>query len=478
MIAIYAIAGLVALVWGAIFVLRGSLLSGCLAFLIVAICFGHHYANFQLGPLTLTFDRLVLAILVGAYLVQRRQGRTEPKPPGRIDALVLAFLGVLVLSGCYGGWGSGGFVQTAEAGPLYRLVAGYLIPFAIYWMARQSPLDRSKLSLLAGTLTCLGVYLAVTGLLEIGEQWWAVFPGYIADPEVGMHFGRARGPMVSAISFGLYLGVCILAAWLWRSRHRRLGQLVTVALMPVMLAGIYFSYTRSVWMGAGLGLMIVLGLTLRGLWRPLVLGGMASAALLLAVTQMDKLKALEREQPAADSSSSVDLRVGFAYLSWTMFRDRPLWGVGFGQFPDAKLPYLADRSTSLNLEDLRPYCHHNTFLSILTETGLIGLGLFLAVLASWAWTAWNLVRDPQLPDWTRAQGTLLLGALGIYVCQLAFHEMSYSPVDNSLIFLLAGVTVGLRAAARPAANPASQGRAIEVGQASSLRCPGPMLGDV
>ena len=357
-----------------------------------------------------------------------------------------------MLSGCYGGWGGS---QGSQAEPLFRLVAGYMTPFAIYWIARQSPLNRSSFSLIQGTLTCLGVYLAVTGLLEIAGQWWAVFPTHIADPQIGRHFGRARGPMVHSVSFGLHVGVCLFAAWMWRWRFGRAGQLAIVALMPLLLAGIYFSYTRSVWMGVGLGLLIVLGLTLRGCWRPLVLGGMVSAAVVLAATRMDKLVSFEREYEAACTGKSVELRGAFAYISWKMFLDRPLSGVGFGRFPEAKLPYLADRSTQLNLEATRALAHHSGFLSVLTETGLIGFALYMAVLAGWARAGWRLCRNATVPDWARAQGVLLLGVLGAYVCQAAFHELSYTPIDNALVFLLAGVTVGLQAAMAPASGPST-----------------------
>jgi O-antigen ligase len=255
--------------------------------------------------------------------------------------------------------------------------------------------------------------------------------------------------MVTSVSFGLCLGICLLATWLWRWRFGRLGQLVIVALMPLMLAAIFFSYTRSVWMGVGLGVLIVLGLTLRGSWRPLVVGGIVAAALLLVTTRMDDLMGFQRESSAAETKYSVDMRQSFAYASWQMFLDRPLWGVGFGQFPDAKLPYLSDRSVGLNLEAIRPHIHHNTFLSLLTETGLIGLGLFLAILAGWARAAWGLCHNREAPDWARAQGVLLLGVLAIYVCQAAFHELSYGPLDNSVVFLLAGMTMGLQPSAAP-----------------------------
>ncbi len=38
-----------------------------------------------------------------------------------------------------------------------------------------------------------------------------------------------------------------------------------------------------------------------------------------------------------------------------------------------------------------------------------------------------------------------LGARALYVCQLVFHELSYSTIDNCLMFFLAGATTGIGA---------------------------------
>jgi multidrug efflux pump subunit AcrB len=62
-----------------------------------------------------------------------------------------------------------------------------------------------------------------------------------------------------------------------------------------------------------------------------------------------------------------------------MFCDHPVFGVGFGRFYDRKLPYLSDRSQNFELESLRPLHHHNTLLSVLTETGLVGLAAFIGL---------------------------------------------------------------------------------------------------
>jgi O-antigen ligase len=444
MVGIILIASLVAAVWGVVFLVRGSLVAGALTVMIAASCLGHPFFHCDVGGIPITVDRLALAVLVLAYLVQRMLGRTDPKPLVWADAILLALIAMLVVSGSCVGWvGS----HNEPYVTVWRLVNGYLAPFALYWIVRQAPLGRSQVALVHGVLAGLGLYLAITGILEVTGQWWAVFPKHIADPEVGLHFGRARGPMVHAVSFGLYVGICALATWAYRWRFGAIGRTVLVLLLPVLLIGLACSFTRSVWIGMSLATLIVLGLTLSGLWRLWVLGSIMAVGLLAAVTQRDALVSFQREDSAEDSRRSVSMRGSFAYVSWQMFLDRPLLGAGFGQFYEGKWPYLDDRRTDLDLESIRNYIHHNTFLSLLTETGLIGLTLYLAVLASWARAAWCLARGRGQPDWAQAQGILLLGVLGIYVCQGMFHELTYSPIDNSLVFLLAGMTVGLRSMA-------------------------------
>jgi O-antigen ligase len=185
-----------------------------------------------------------------------------------------------------------------------------------------------------------------------------------------------------------------------------------------------------------------------------VLGGLVAAGLLLAVAQWDRLLGFEREQSAADTRRSGDMRLSFAYVSWTMFLDRPLWGCGFGQYPHAVLPYLADRSTELNLESIRGYSHHSTLLCLLVENGLLGLGLFLGLLAGWARAAWQVYRSPRSPDWARRHAVLLLGVLALYLVQALSHDVSYTAVENLFLFFLAGMTLGLRPSAERSAQPA------------------------
>lgn len=462
------IAAGVGLVWGTWYILRGSLLAGCLAFLVSVCCFGYEFVHFDAGPLPLTVDRCILGLVCGAFIVQRRWGKAEPKPFTWVDGALVGLVAWLGISMLINGMAA---TRLKEASPLWRWIGGYSVPLVLYWIGRQSRLDERGIRLVRICLTGFGVYLACTALAETAGQWSLVFPAYIANPKVGLHFGRARGPMLHSVSFGLFLGISLLAGWLACQGGKRLSWLFLAAFAPLAMAGLYCSYTRSVWMGAALGLVIVLGLTLRGRARIVVLGGMLAGALLLSVTRLESLMSLNREGSSKNSLDSASMRACFAFVSWQMFLDRPLLGFGFGQFPTAKLPYLADRSSDLNLELIRNYVHHNTFLCLLSEAGLLGLGLFLAALCGLARGAWRLARSSLAPPWARSHGVLTLGALGVYAPQLLFHELSYTPFDNALVFFLCGVCVGLM----PLAD-ASRGRATrtpELAASPAVRLPIP-----
>ncbi|MCA9269816.1 MAG: O-antigen ligase family protein, partial [Planctomycetales bacterium] len=220
---------------------------------------------------------------------------------------------------------------------------------------------------------------------------------------------------------------------------------VAAALAPVYLAAAYFTYTRSVWLGFALALLFFLLMALRGKWRALVVLGAVGAAVLVVAVKGDSLVAFKRDTSAADTAESTYMRASFAYVSWRMFQERPLTGIGFGQFPKESIHYLGDRSTSLRLEAIRGYIHHNTFLSVLVEMGLFGLVLLLAFYFLWARQAWQLWRRADLPVWVRGHGLLLLTVLGPYFLQMLFREVSYSPVENGLMFFLAGTTGSLHA---------------------------------
>ncbi len=102
--------------------------------------------------------------------------------------------------------------------------------------------------------------------------------------------------MVHGVSFGHYMGVCLLAAWLWVYRLNPIGKAVQIAVLPLYFAGVFFSYTRSVWMGTGLGLCTLLVMMLKGRTRIVVMTSIAMAGVLFVLAAVPAVKCAQRER--------------------------------------------------------------------------------------------------------------------------------------------------------------------------------------
>ncbi len=441
--AIAVIAAAIGLVWGIFVLRRGGLLAGCLAVLLAGTCFSVPFFKVELGPVPITAERLLLILLVAQYIVWRRLGWADPKPLGKAEIVLLALLGVLTVSTFSSDW------HVRNCQPLSWLIVSYMMPAVLYWIARQTKYTERTVLALFGCFALFGVYLALTALAEYFKVWWLVFPRYIvttASQTDAEFVGRGRGPLLNPIANGILLATCLGSALMWWPRLGRAGQLTLLAIVLLLSAAFYCSLTRSVWMGGLLALGLAVGLALPWNWRVPLVSGAILAAVLLVATEWQHLLAFKRDEAlsADKTADSVELRPIMAFITWQMFLDRPLLGCGYAQYQTESLAYLSDRSSDMALERARGYIPHNVIFSLLAETGLVGLGLFVALVTFWARDAWRLWSDIGLPLWARQQGLLMLIALGAYFLNGMFHDVSVVPMANMTLFFLAGVTAGVQ----------------------------------
>ena len=438
----------VALIWGGVVLYRGGLLGGCLLVMLAAVCFSHPFFTLPAGPVALTADRVLWAVLVVQYLVWRRLGLAQPKPWAKAEIALLAFFGVLVASTFLHDW------QARRSQPLVQLVLLYAMPLGMYWIARDTRLSQRGILALFGLAGLLAIYLAVTAWAETRELWWLVYPKYIASSEHQEYLGRGRGPFLNPAACGLYQGVGMAALLMGWPRANRFGRGLLLAGCALVCVGIYSTLTRCAWLGAGLGLVVLLGLTLPGRWRVPLVAAVTISAVLAAATQWERLMSFKRDRSldAQQAAESARLRPILATVAWHMFLDRPLAGCGFGQYLQESRPYFSDRSTDLPLEKARPFVQHNVLLALLVETGLLGAGLFLSMLLLWARDAWRLCRAAPAPLWARQQALLLLVTMAGYLANGMFQDVAMIPTVNMLLFFMAGLTASLRHLAEPELN--------------------------
>ena len=455
--AILIVAGLAALIWGVMFSLRGGLLAGALMVLLAGTCFGFPFFHLSGGPLPLTADRFLWAVLMAQYVVWRARGWADAKPPGKSEWLLIALVGVMFLSTLTHDWSIRGNQPAAW------LVFFYLMPVGLYWVVREAKASERAVLALFGGLALFGLYLSVTAFAETRQWWSVVFPRYIASREYPEFFGRGRGPLLNPAGLGFVLSLCCSSMLLFWPRVGRGGKAAIVLFSLIYAAGVYATLTRCAWIGAAGGLLIVVGLSVPRTWRAPLLAGTCLMVMVLGVTQWEHFMAFKRDKGLSEqeTAESAKLRPILAMVAWKMFLDRPLLGCGFGHYRDEFVYYLDDRSTDLPLEKARPYVQHNVFLALLAEIGLIGMGLFIAMLSLWSRDAWRLWRAAEAPLWARQQGLLFLAMLGSYIPNAMFHDLSIIPMVNMFLFFMAGLTSSLSwhaqsaTAAQPVPAPVS-----------------------
>jgi O-antigen ligase len=162
-----------------------------------------------------------------------------------------------------------------------------------------------------------------------------------------------------------------------------------------------------------------------------------------------------------ESSNQGNGRVDLWRVAWRISEDRPLTGVGLHNFT-VYSPRYVRQPGRLDFVDLiaeRPHAVHNTYLEILTETGVVGLGLFLAVVSASLGAAWKAARQFEHqgdePAATLARG-VAVATVGLLAAGI-FATMTPRPILWFLLALGPGLLVVSR---RAASSPESVGRAL------------------
>lgn len=427
-------------VWMFIALVRGSLLLSCVLFLVATACFPAEFLRLDAAGLTWTLDRVWLLAILAQFAVKWYRGEGVSLKWESTDLLLgLFFLWLLARTLTQ----PLGVAIKGQPPTLMHLVNGYLVPLIVYCVLRFSKLEPNRLQPALGCLALLGAYLSVTAVCEVTQQWQFVFPKFIADPTLGIHFGRARGPMLQSVRLGMCLllvasSLIVFTVWL-RPTSKPLW-LMCVVLLPLHMLAVLVTYTRSIWMGAAFIVALLVMGCLQGMARRLAIVAILGAGMVAVAIKGPDLVAFKREYSAAETRESTYMRASFAYVSWKMFLDRPIAGFGFNQFQVHDRPYLADRSTDLRLESIRGYVHHNSFLSLLVDLGMVGFCLYMAVIVAFARRAWSLWHARGAPQWARGVAMVSGCVVGVHALQMAFHEVSFSAIENSMLFATWGLT--------------------------------------
>ena len=251
-------------------------------------------------------------------------------------------------------------------------------------------------------------------------------------------FGAAGGDSESRLSGaginpnelgGLLVCGTVFAGALGASRER-----------PVPVRAMWFAAAAA--SGAALALTLsrgaILGMAVAFLVAPLVAGPrrrlpaivlslLAAGTIALSIVALVPATAVER---LTSSDSTGSGRTDIWRVAWRMVEDKPVAGVGAGNFEKVSIRYVVQPGVLARDEGVvdEPKVTHNVYLQVFAELGAVGLGLFLTVIAmslAAVLKAAHVYAAAGLRSWELVARALLVALVGFLAAEF-FSSQLYS----------------------------------------------------
>jgi probable O-glycosylation ligase (exosortase A-associated) len=288
--------------------------------------------------------------------------------------------------------------------------------------------------------------LQLVWIIVLSIGFWGVYSGLIAVATGGTQ--QINGPPNSSIADNNALALALvmvipLMRFLQTIEPRRVIRIALMAAMGLTVIGALATYSR----GGLLALAIVLPylwLKLRGRERLVTMLGAASVLVLVFTFAPEQWFERMATIGSYDQDASAIGRLNSWLFSYRLAHDHPITGGGFSIFNDEYL-YL-----SYTPEAVKNLGAHSIYFQMLGEHGYVGLGIYLALLASTLLTARSVMRRARGDEklrWAGELGAMLqVSVIGYAVAgaflNLAFFDLYYALVALAVV-TRAHVTEGL-----------------------------------
>lgn len=233
----------------------------------------------------------------------------------------------------------------------------------------------------------------------------------------GVRWLRPYGLLPHPNMLGGFLIIGLLAAFAWTMNRRRLVWAVGVFLVLPGLWALLLTFSRSAWLGLAAGGFTALPLLIRGRLLHRVTSGrliITIGAVLLVAGLFALLYYPFLVSRVGVGSESIELRsvsdrTVYAAFAVRAIGERPITGVGMGNFPWRASYYLQFTSFDLQGEPV-----HQVFLLAWAELGLVGLILTILALMLGIEAVLRREVDP-------SRTALLAGVIALIVVGLFDH---------------------------------------------------------
>jgi O-antigen ligase len=387
------------------------------------------FLNLDLG-IRISPDRLVFLLILGLFL----KNTSGQRHGGTMERLMFGFAMLCVLSWFVTGADS----ENAKLRWLNTIFQLACFPFLAYYIASNSRYSDHDLKRLLNGVMVIQSYLVFTGLAAHYQISWLVWPRYILDTTLSSQGDRLTGSFSNSSMLGAALVMnfgclCVMTLYTGGARRRYL-----YALMFLSCACIYFTSTRTVWLGL-FAVLVIFYFSRTGLRKPARMIGIFLVAVALA--GVGSKLSLYQKSLFSKRQDTVEYRRINLEAGLKVFPEHPFFGIGYGGF--AKL--MSQNAGRLGIDEKTLASgNENTWLGILVDMGLIGLVLYVMIFVLLIRSNIRFLRhhDPDKP-FARPLAVLALAMVLYLLINWSTGDLRFHLYDPCFAFLVQGIVAGL-----------------------------------
>jgi O-antigen ligase len=314
-------------------------------------------------------------------------------------------------------------------------VCFFFVPFSlVYGLLRNVTWDRRLLTLVLWVIGIEAVCFVAVGTVEWATRSLFWNDQVIRSNEFHTYF-RVNSVFWDPNIYGRYLSlvtVVAMSALLW-ARERRALALLT-ALVAVLWIGLVPTFSQSSFAALLAGLVALAALRWSVKWTAIAaVAGVAATMLIVTLAGSFSFDRIN-----IDTSGRANLVSGGIHL----FAQRPVYGYGSGSFPKAYRQHVKTRKAPVSVSHTEP-------ITIAAEQGLVGLALYVALVAAALWTMVTALRPALLRPPARQVARAAI--LATFVALLV-HTMAYAGFfEDPITWVLLAIGASLAAADRVSA---------------------------
>lgn len=382
----------------------------------------------------LFLDRMAMIWLSVVFLIKSVAERRRLRRPFILDAFLLTNAIYVFMS-----------MYTTDLIAFNSWTMSYLVAYSSFFFAKSLIVTRKQVRAFLIVLLALSAYYNITSIAEKFHIDWIVWPKYIL---LANHFeGRSGGPFQHAPLFGTIIGMLLpIHLYFLATVRRPLAKVLLYLSFCLGFAGLYFTYTRGSWLAgiAALGVVAVLN-------RRQYLKILTPALVLVPILAIGFLGVKEDKfaQDRLENEDTFGSRLGTFVTATRVWRDNPIFGVGFYQYRfvlgDYIRPVEVPGMETIPVNLFRHNPPHDIYFGLLAETGLLGVflqgSIYLLVLKAFLG---NYRRRRFDDDFAHLVMPFFAGIfLGYLVGGLAIDYKFFSVV-GTLFYACAGILYGYR----------------------------------